>query len=312
MRTTIPKNFYIFMWILRIEHDKHFQLIVDEKIMCIWAVNKNMKELSISRENIEITHTLKLNLVCEIEPKKDKSGQIFEYDFQEFKDTSTGLQFSQHGGGPFCRFSIPNGYSGKPGVYFIFENQTLRYIGKCKDLAIRFNLNYGIIELRNCLHKGQRTNCRINNQILCGVKEKKHYFLYFFETPSMDDLETKLIVYYHPPWNLTHTNSQPTQPIKEKILSVPISHSGKITSCGKYQNLFQALKSCKSKDITLTYPEIEKILGFKLPDSAYKYQPWWANDTTHSQAKAWLNADWRVVRVNLGKSTKFSTDNVKI
>jgi len=274
-------------------------------------MNNETQNSPISRENIERTHALRLTLVCEIEPKKDKSGQIFEYDFQELNDSNPELQFSQHGEGPFCRFSIPNGYSGKSGVYFIFEDLALRYIGKCKDLAIRFNLNYGVIELRNCLQKGQRTNCRINNQILSGIKERKRYFLYFWETPDMDNLETRLILYYHPPWNRTHTNSQPYQPIKAKKMSVPIRQSSKLTSFGKYQNLFQTLKSSNSKEITLTYTEIEKVLGFKLPDSAYKYRPWWANDTTHSQAKAWLDADWRVVQVNLGKSVKFSTDVVK-
>lgn len=275
-------------------------------------MNNETLNSPISRENIEKTHALGLTLVCEIEPKKDKTGKIFEYDFQEFNDTNPELQFSQHGGGPFCRFSIPNGYSGKSGVYFIFENRALRYIGKCKDLAIRFNMNYGIIELRNCLHKGQRTNCRINNQILLGVKEKKQYYLYFYETPTMDALETELILYYHPPWNQTHMNSQRPQSNRDNPVNIPISNSDKKNSYGKYENLFHTLKSCNNKEITLTYSEIEALLGFELPPSAYKYQPWWANDKSHSQAKAWLNANWKVVHVNLGKSVKFSTDVVKI
>lgn len=275
-------------------------------------MTSELQNYVISHENIERTHGLTLKLICEIEPRKDQSGNIFEYDFKDFNDTNPDLKFSQYGRGPFCRFSIPNGFSGKMGVYFIFENQALQYIGKCKDLAIRFNLNYGVIELRNCLHKGQRTNCRINNQILSGIKERKRYFLYFWETPDMDNLETRLILYYHPPWNHTHTNSQQSYPIKEKKMSRPISQPDKITLCGKYQNLYQTLISCNDQEITLTYPEIETLLGFKLPPSAYKYLPWWANDTTHSQAKAWLNANWKVVHVNLGNSVKFSMNIVKI
>jgi hypothetical protein len=46
----------------------------------------------------------------------------------------------------------------------------------------------------------------------------------------------------------------------------------------------------------MTYEEIEKLLGRKLPDTAYgdSWRQWWANTETHSQALAWLRAGWRV------------------
>ena len=43
----------------------------------------------------------------------------------------------------------------------------------------------------------------------------------------------------------------------------------------------------------MTFAAIEKILGFKLPDSAYSYKVWWNNesgDTSHSHAKSWMEA----------------------
>jgi hypothetical protein len=280
--------------------------------MVIWPPHRNMENSSISHENIEKTHALKLNFVCEIVPKKEKLGRIFEYDFQEDIERTTDLHFSQYGKGPFCCFSIPNGYSGKSGIYFIFENNALRYIGECTNLLTRFNLGYGIIEFRNCLHDGQQTNCRMNHLILEGIKNHSQFFLYFYETSDRKDFETRLISYYHPPWNRTQKQSPQPRPLPDKRINISQYHSEKRNPGGKYENLFNLLKTCKKKELVLTLPEIEALLGIALPPSAYKYRPWWANDDSHSQAKAWLNAEWKVVHVNLGKSVKFSTDFIKI
>jgi hypothetical protein len=46
---------------------------------------------------------------------------------------------------------------------------------------------------------------------------------------------------------------------------------------------------------------MEKILGFKLPRSAYTYRQWWANSTSpqqHPHAQSWLVAGWTVDVVN--------------
>jgi hypothetical protein len=60
---------------------------------------------------------------------------------------------------------------------------------------------------------------------------------------------------------------------------------------GKYERLYSYLYNEGSTSIQLSIVDIEEILGFKLPDSASKYAAWWANDITHSHAKAWLLAD---------------------
>jgi len=73
---------------------------------------------------------------------------------------------------------------------------------------------------------------------------------------------------------------------------------------GKYHRLEEYLSNSKKQIEVLTYDEIERILGFKLPPSAYKHRPWWANGG-HNQANSWLNAGWKVASVNLGKSIKF-------
>ncbi|MEK4106882.1 hypothetical protein NST28_22550 [Paenibacillus sp. FSL R10-2791] len=63
--------------------------------------------------------------------------------------------------------------------------------------------------------------------------------------------------------------------------------------------------------ITLSYNEIEQILGFKLPESAYNREQWWSGQTTeHTQAKSWLNAGWKVHNIELSKSVTFIRDGL--
>ncbi len=52
---------------------------------------------------------------------------------------------------------------------------------------------------------------------------------------------------------------------------------------------------------TLTFSEIENILGFRLPNSAYNHRAWWANPSSaddHPYAQSWLAAGWKVEIVN--------------
>ncbi|MFX0168271.1 MAG: hypothetical protein ACFE89_02840 [Candidatus Hodarchaeota archaeon] len=52
--------------------------------------------------------------------------------------------------------------------------------------------------------------------------------------------------------------------------------------------------------ITLSFSEIEEILGFPLPKSARKFRTWWANDNKHSHAvNGWLTYGWRVNDIDL-------------
>ena len=58
----------------------------------------------------------------------------------------------------------------------------------------------------------------------------------------------------------------------------------------KYDPLYQYLKSTKQLNVTLTYKEVEEILGFNLPNSAYQHQAWWDGASQHTQSKAWSTA----------------------
>ena len=53
------------------------------------------------------------------------------------------------------------------------------------------------------------------------------------------------------------------------------------------------------RNVSMTFSEIERILGDPLPASARKHRPWWANDKTHVQAEAWMDAGWEVDHVDI-------------
>lgn len=74
----------------------------------------------------------------------------------------------------------------------------------------------------------------------------------------------------------------------------------------KYDPLEEYLRS--KVEVTLTFKEIEKILGSELPVSAETDRSWWANTTNESrtQARAWLNAGWKVKEVHLPESVTFT------
>jgi hypothetical protein len=68
----------------------------------------------------------------------------------------------------------------------------------------------------------------------------------------------------------------------------------------KYESLPQFLASVQGSSKRLSFSEIERILGFKLPKSAYKHEAWWSNNATgHSHARAWLKFGWRTEAVDL-------------
>lgn len=69
----------------------------------------------------------------------------------------------------------------------------------------------------------------------------------------------------------------------------------------RYQPLADFLAGKKALEWEASFAEIEAQLGFKLPDSAYKYPAWWANQTGvgHSQTKGWRSVGWRTRDLDL-------------
>ena len=77
-------------------------------------------------------------------------------------------------------------------------------------------------------------------------------------------------------------------------------------SCGKYAPLLQFLQRQTAEQIILTYAEVESILGFKLPKSAYTYTMWW-NPKGHPHCQAWLQAGYDVADVGETLRTQIIT-----
>ena len=71
---------------------------------------------------------------------------------------------------------------------------------------------------------------------------------------------------------------------------------------GKYAPLYRHLQTLKGSEWRTTFDEIEKLLGFELPDSARIHRPWWANQGErggHSHALAWEIAGWKTSQVDM-------------
>src|SRR6185437_2184685 len=58
------------------------------------------------------------------------------------------------------------------------------------------------------------------------------------------------------------------------------------------------LKKLTVDSYNLSFEEIEKILGEKLPSSAYQYDAWWSNSSSHPLMREILEAGWRREKVD--------------
>src|SRR3954447_5502762 len=72
----------------------------------------------------------------------------------------------------------------------------------------------------------------------------------------------------------------------------------------KFEPLTAFLSSLPTSERRVTFGEIERILGFKLPPSARKHRPWWSNNPDNSaMTRAWLAAGFRTERVDMAGET---------
>jgi hypothetical protein len=67
---------------------------------------------------------------------------------------------------------------------------------------------------------------------------------------------------------------------------------------GKYIPLESYLSDLPKSihEVTLKFDQIEKILAFRLPASAYEDRRWWDHETegNHINKRAWTNAGWEI------------------
>lgn len=71
----------------------------------------------------------------------------------------------------------------------------------------------------------------------------------------------------------------------------------------KFENLTKYLKDKNEDNIKLSFSDLEKIIGFPLPGSAYKHRAYFANVLNHSISKAWMEAGYRSTNINIYNKT---------
>jgi len=70
----------------------------------------------------------------------------------------------------------------------------------------------------------------------------------------------------------------------------------------KYAPLGDFLKKQSRDFVPMTFAEIEKVTGTKLPRSAIKHRPWWSNNPNNSvMTKVWLDAGYESEQVDMEK-----------
>lgn len=140
-------------------------------------------------------------LVQELNPDRDSTGQIKQFMPQSRYYKSETSKLHSYGHGPFCEFYISSDWAGRRGVYALFCDETLLYIGETVDLQRRFNTGYGNISPINCFQGGQPTNCKINTMVLNQYLSGKKVLLYFYETDDYKRIESSLFRKLSPPYN---------------------------------------------------------------------------------------------------------------
>src|SRR5579863_9922464 len=73
---------------------------------------------------------------------------------------------------------------------------------------------------------------------------------------------------------------------------------------GKYSRLGEFLRAQRTSLVPMTFVEIERVIGGKLPPNAPRYPAWWSNNPSNNvMTKVWLEAGFRTEQVDV-KSRK--------
>lgn len=69
----------------------------------------------------------------------------------------------------------------------------------------------------------------------------------------------------------------------------------------KYEPLTAFLKSKHGREIRMSFAEVEKVIGEKLPAKSKANRAWWSNNPSNSvMTKAWLAAGYKSAQVDMG------------
>ena len=69
---------------------------------------------------------------------------------------------------------------------------------------------------------------------------------------------------------------------------------------GKYEPLGHFLRQQRTQEVPMTFSEIERITGVKLPPKAQHHRAWWSNNPSNNvMTKVWLAAGYESVQVDV-------------
>jgi hypothetical protein len=108
-----------------------------------------------------------------------------------------------HGDKTYTQFVLSAPSSGKlKGVYAYFVDDSLKYVGRCKDtMRRRVDNGYGKIDPYNCMKSGQSTNCRINSLIAQQQDSVSLWLCPMTNNSIIERAESVLIGTLQPEWN---------------------------------------------------------------------------------------------------------------
>lgn len=250
----------------------------------------------------------KFKKILDIDPVREKSGEIKEFFPEQKYHNEKNHKLHKYGNGPFCEFKVPNIHD--QGVYLLLIDENPVYVGECEDFSQRWNTGYAKIFPRACFEGGQSTNCRINKIIFKALKSDKKTELFFKKLTDRFALEHELISKINPIHNktigkpsLSGSKLLVKNKIPKKKTDKPQNKTKIVSRSKRFKKLTDFLKESK-QNVTLDFAQLEEILGFKLPASAYKFNAWWSN-SGQIHSSTWTDAGYRVVKPKPGIEIRF-------
>lgn len=68
----------------------------------------------------------------------------------------------------------------------------------------------------------------------------------------------------------------------------------------KYDHLGEYLRKQGRTEVPMSFAEVERVAGVKLPPSAYRHRPWWSNNPSNSViTQIWLDAGYETTQVDM-------------
>jgi hypothetical protein len=87
-------------------------------------------------------------------------------------------------------------------------------------------------------------------------------------------------------------------PMSSREATSPVS-TEKDTHAGKYAPLYRWLCAQEGTSLTMTFSEVEEVLGFPLPNACRQHIPHWHSYEGSAVARAITDAGWKASRVHL-------------